>query len=167
MWKAYQVNGMQITYEQKDSEGNIIEQPGVIPYEVLERLEPNIKVDITPKSPYDRYAQEQSLENLFMSDKITFEEYVEALPEGSVMPKNVLEKIIERRKENQAKLTQMQIEADKMNSAMNQVMAMQEQNGNAVDNIAMQGEDINTNAMNMMGGNQNEMSEMQTSGNVS
>ena len=102
-----------------------------------------------------------------MSDKITFEEYVEALPEGSVMPKNVLEKIIERRKENQAKLTQMQIEADKMNSAMNQVMAMQEQNGNAVDNIAMQGEDINTNAMNMMGGNQNEMSEMQTSGNVS
>lgn len=167
MWKAYQVNGMQITYEQKDSEGNIIEQPGVIPYEVLERLEPNIKVDITPKSPYDRYAQEQSLENLFMSDKITFEEYVEALPEGSVMPKNVLEKIIERRKENQAKLTQMQIEADKMNSAMNQVMAMQEQNGNAVDNIAMQGENINTNAMNMMGGNQNEMSEMQTSGNVS
>ena len=102
-----------------------------------------------------------------MSDKITFEEYVEALPEGSVMPKNILEKIIERRKENQAKLTQMQIEADKMNSAMNQVMAEQEQNGNAVDNIAVQGENINTNAINMMGGNQNEVPEMQTSGNAS
>lgn len=160
MWKAYQVNGMQITYEQKDSEGNIIEQPGIIPYEVLERLEPNIKVDITPKSPYDRYAQEQSLENLFMADKITFEEYVDALPQGSVMPKNILEKIIERRKENQAKLTQMQMEADKINSAMKQVMTMQEQNGNAVENIAMQGENINANAMNTMGGNQNEMSSM-------
>ena len=167
MWKAYEVNGMKITYEQKDSEGNIIEQPGIIPYEVLERLEPNIKVDITPKSPYDRYAQEQSLENLFMSDKITFEEYVEALPQGSVMPKNVLEKIIARRKENQAKLTQMQLEADKINSAMNQVMAMQEQNGNAVENIAMQGENINANAINTMGGNQSEMSSMQTGGNAS
>ena len=167
MWKAYEVNGMQITYEQKDSEGNIIEQPGIIPYELLERLEPNIKVDITPKSPYDRYAQEQSLENLFMSDKITFEEYVEALPQGSVMPKNVLEKIIAKRKENQAKLTQMQLEADKINSAMNQVMAMQEQNSNAVENIAMQGEKINTNAINTIGGNQNEMSSMQTSGNAS
>lgn len=167
MWKAYEVNGMKITYEQKDSEGNIIEQPGIIPYEVLERLEPNIKVDITPKSPYDRYAQEQSLENLFMSDKITFEEYVEALPQGSVMPKNVLEKIIARRKEKQAKLTQMQLEADKINSAMNQVMAMQEQNGNAVENIAMQGENINANAINTMGGNQSEMSSMQTGGNAS
>ena len=167
MWKAYEVHGMKITYEQKDSEGNIIEQPGIIPYEVLERLEPNIKVNITPNSPYDRYAQKQSLENLFMSDKITFEEYVEALPQGSVMPKNVLEKIIARRKENQAKLTQMQLEADKINSAMNQVMAMQEQNGNAVENIAMQGENINANAINTMGGNQSEMSSMQTSGNAS
>ena len=102
-----------------------------------------------------------------MSDKITFEEYVEALPQGSVMPKNVLEKIIARRKENQAKLTQMQLEADKINSAMNQVMAMQEQNGNAVENIAMQGENINANAINTMGGNQSEMSSMQTSGNAS
>ena len=160
MWKAYEVNGMKITYEQKDSEGNIMELPGVIPYEVLERLEPNIKVDITPKSPYDRYAQEQSLENLYMNDKITFEEYVEALPEGSVMPKNILEKIIAKRKENQAKLTEMQMEADKINSAMKQVMTMQEQQGNEVENIAMQGENINTNAMNKMGGNQSEMSSV-------
>ena len=160
MWKAYEVNGMNIMFEQKDSEGNIIEQPGIITHEQLESLEPNIKVDITPRSPYDVYAQEQSLENLFMADKITFEEYVEALPEGSAMPKTVLEKIITRRKENQAKLTQMQMEADRLNSAMNQAMAIQEQNGNAVEDIAMQGESINANAINAMGGNQNEMSSM-------
>lgn len=160
MWKAYEINGMNVMFEQKDSEGNIVEQPGIIPYEQLEQLEPNIKVDITPKTPYDIYAQEQSLENLFLSDKITFEEYVEALPEGSAMPKTVLEKIIKRRKENQAKLTEMQMQANELSSAMNQVMSEQEQNGNSVDNIAMQGEDINANAMNMMGGNQNEMSNM-------
>ena len=72
-------------------------------YEMLNNLEANIRVDIPPKSPYDRYAEEQSLENLFMSDKITFEEYVEALPEGSAMPKDVLQKIVEKRKENQEK----------------------------------------------------------------
>lgn len=160
MWKAYEVNGMPVLYEKKDSEGNLIEQPGIIEYEVLNKLELKIKVDITPKSPYDRYAQEQSLENLFMNDKITFDEYVEALPEGSVMPKNVLEKIIQTRKENQKKLTQMQIEADRINSAMNQAMTMQQQNSNGVEDIAMQGENINTNAINMIGGNQNEMSQM-------
>lgn len=156
MWKAYQVNGMPVMYEEKDSQGNILEQPGVIPYELLERLEPNIKVDITPKSPYDRYAQEQSLENLFMNDKITFEEYVEALPQGSVMPKNVLEKIIERRKENQARLTQMQMEADRLNSAMNQTMQIQAQDSDNIENIAMQGEQI----ANSTGGVQNGMPTM-------
>lgn len=154
MWKAYEVDGMSITYEAKDSEGNIIEEPGVIPYEVLESLEPNIKVDITPNSSYDRYAQEQSLENLFMNEKITFEEYVDALKQGSVMPKNDLERIIERRKENQAKLTQMQMQADQINSAMNQAMQMQSDNSNQIEEIANQGEIIAN------GGDSNEVSPM-------
>lgn len=151
MWKAYQVKGMPVLFEEKDEQGNIIEVPGRITYDELVKLEPNIKVDITRTSPYDRYAQEQSLENLFMNDKITFDEYVEALPVGSVMPKNVLEKIIQNRKENQARLTQIQMQADKLNSAMNQAMAMQEQNGNVVNDIAMQAENINANAMSKMG----------------
>lgn len=122
IWKAYKVNGMAITYEEHDSEGNIVEVPGVIEYEQIQSLEPNIKVDITPHSPYDRYAQEQSLENLYLADKITFEEYVESLPEGSVMPKNVLEQIIRKRKENEQKITEMQMEANALNSAVNQVI---------------------------------------------
>lgn len=157
MWKAYKVEGMQVLMEQKNEAGEIIEVPYQIPYEVLKRIEPYIKVDITPKSPYDRYAEEQSLENLFMSDKITFEEYVEALPEGSVMPKDVLQKILEKRKENQEKLTQMQIQADQMNSALNQVMQEETNTSNDIETIANQGEMINSN---MMGGGQGEMSAM-------
>ena len=160
MWKAYKVDGMQMMFEDKDENGDTIEIPRTISHNLLNKLEANVKVEITPKSPYDRYAQEQSLENLFMNDKITFEEYVDALPEGSVMPKNVLERIIQTRKENQAKLTQMQIQADKLSSAMSQAMAIQEQKGNMVDDIAMQGENINANAMNTMGGVPNEMSPM-------
>jgi hypothetical protein len=157
MWKAYKVDGMQVLMEQKNEAGEIIEVPYQIPYEVLKRIEPHIKVDITPKSPYDRYAEEQSLENLFMNDKITFEEYVEALPEGSVMPKDVLQKILEKRKENQEKLTQMQMQADQINSALNQVMQEETNTSNDIETIANQGEMINSN---MMGGSQNEMSSM-------
>ena len=157
MWKAYKVDGMQVLMEQKNEAGEIIEVPYQIPYEVLKRIEPYIRVDITPKSPYDRYAEEQSLENLFMSDKITFEEYVEALPEGSVMPKDVLQKILEKRKENQEKLTQMQMQADQINSALNQVMQEETNTSNDIETIANQGEMINSN---MMGGSQNEVSSM-------
>lgn len=160
MWKAYEVHGMPVLYEEKDEQGNIKEIPGEITYEELKRLEPNIKVETTSTTPYDRYAQEQSLENLFMQDKITFEEYAEALPEGSVMSKNILEKIIQTRKENQARLTQMQMQANEINSAMNQVMQMHANNSNEVENIATQGENINANAINSIGGNQNEMSAM-------
>ena len=142
MWKAYEVKGMNIMYEKKDSEGNIVQEPGVISYETLQKLEPHIKVDITPRGSYDRYAQELSLENLFMNDKITFEEYVDSLPADAVMPKATLEKIVTRRKENQARLTQMQMEANQLSSAMNQVMQLQ-------------------------GGGENEMSSMPTGGDVS
>lgn len=142
MWKAYEVQGMSVMYEQKDSEGNVVQEPGVITYEELQSLEPQIKVDITPRGSYDRYAQEMSLENLFMNDKITFDEYVESLPADAVMPKATLEKIVDRRKENAQRLTEMQMEANQLESAMNQVMELQ-------------------------GGGMNEMSTMQTSGNGS
>lgn len=142
MWKAYEVQGMSVMYEQKDSEGNVVQEPGVITYEELQSLEPQIKVDITPRGSYDRYAQEMSLENLFMNNKITFDEYVESLPADAVMPKATLEKIVNRRKENAQRLTEMQMEANQLESAMNQVMELQ-------------------------GGGMNEMSTMQTSGNGS
>lgn len=143
IWKTYNVNGMNIMYEEKDAEGNIIDVPGQITYEQLQALEPNIKVDITPRSPYDRYAEEQSLENLYMNDKITFDEYVDALPDTSAMPKNKLEIISKRRKEQEKKMVEMQKQANQLSSAMNMVMSEEERNEG------------------------NEMYPMQNSGNVS
>lgn len=141
MWKSYEVNGMNIMYEQKDADGNIVQEPGIISYEMLQQLEPRIKVDITPRSSYDKFAQEQSLENLFMSDKITFEEYVESLPADAVMPKATLEKIVTRRKENQQRLTQMQMEANQLSSAMNQVMQLQGGGENEMSSMPIGGDD--------------------------
>lgn len=141
MWKSYEVNGMNIMYEQKDEDGNIVQEPGIISYEMLQQLEPRIKVDITPRSSYDKFAQEQSLENLFMSDKITFEEYVDSLPADAVMPKATLEKIVTRRKENQQRLTQMQMEANQLSSAMNQVMQLQGGGENEMSSMPIGGND--------------------------
>lgn len=141
MWKSYEVNGMNIMYEQKDEDGNIVQEPGVISYEMLQQLEPRIKVDITPRSSYDKFAQEQSLENLFMNDKITFEEYVDSLPADAVMPKATLEKIVTRRKENQQRLTQMQMEANQLSSAMNQVMQLQGGGENEMSSMPIGGND--------------------------
>lgn len=143
MWKAYKVNGLQLLIEQKDINGKVIEVPTTITYEQLKTLEANIKVDITPRSPYDIYAQEQSLANLLMNGFINFDEYVELLPEGSAMQKDDLQMILDKRKENEAKFAQMQMEANELSSAMNMVMSEEERNGN------------------------DEMSAMQTSGNVS
>ena len=96
MWKAYKIDGMRVMYEQEDESGNSVEVPGIFSYELLNKLDANIKVDITPKSPYDRFAQEQSIESLMSAQIITFEEYVEALPEDSVMPKYVLQSILKK-----------------------------------------------------------------------
>lgn len=138
MWKAYAVEGLKMPFETKDKNGEMVEQIGVFTYEMLKQLEANIKVDITPTSPYDRFAQEQSIEGLMMAGIITFEEYIEALPDYAVMPKYTLENIIKKRQENQAKIDQMQIQAQQMQSALEQQMKQQEDVDMAIADIENQ-----------------------------
>jgi hypothetical protein len=153
MWKAYSVNGLQVMQEQEGEDGQTIEVPTTIPYELLQRLKANIKIDITPSSPYDIYAEEQTLGNLLAGGFITFEEYVELLPEGSATRKDKLQEILEMRKEKETELMQMQMEANQLDSAMNQVMQIHADNSNRIENIAREGEEI--------GGQLNGMSQMQ------
>lgn len=161
MIQTYSINGINATKEEKDEQtGDTVEVPYNISYDELQNMKFNIKIEITPKSAYDKYAQEQSLENLLIKQFITFEEYVKALDIDSDMPKTKLEKILKDRQEANQKLLNMQMQANQINSAMNQVMQMQTNNSNKVEDVATQGENINTNAMNMMGGNQSEMSTM-------
>lgn len=81
---------------------------------VMSKLETFVKVDITPRGAYDRYAQELSLENLMQGGFIQFEEYVDSLDSDSVMPKTKLEKIINDRKEKQAQINAIDMEAEQM-----------------------------------------------------
>lgn len=143
MLQTYSKNGITVTQEETNPEtGEIIETPYVISKEELNSAKLNVKIDISPNSSYDKFAREQSIENLFLSGNITLEEYAKALPIDAVMDKTTLDNIIKDRQERNKKLTEIQMQANQLESAMNQVMELQ-------------------------GGGMNEMSTMQTSGNGS
>ena len=106
-------------------------------------MEAFVKVDITPRGAYDRYAQELSLENLMQAGFITFEEYVAALDADSVMPKTKLEDIIRKRKETEAKINEMDIEAQQLMNAQAQDMV----NANNVAQIQDEGSSLMAQAL--------------------
>lgn len=126
MWKAYKVDGLKVLIESRDEQGKEQMVPYMISQEVLKSLKINIKIDITPRSSYDRYAQEQSLENLMEAEKITFEEYVEALEEDSVMPKAKLEKILKKREEKMQQIQSMEMQANEEQARLEQQMILEQ-----------------------------------------
>lgn len=158
IWKAYKVNGLEVLVTQTDENGQDVKVPFVVSQDMLQELKANIKVDITPRSAYDKYAQEQSLENLMVNQKITFEEYVEALEEDSVMPKHKLEKILKAREEKNAQMLAMQMQAEQMQAEIEQQIARDEQVANefnGMDTRANQEYDSLVNTVS--GGQDNEM----------
>ena len=91
-----------------------------VPQTVLRQLQAAVKIDITPKGVYDRFAMEQTMENFLMNGFFNpqrvaeFEAYVKALPDDSVAPKQDLLEGIENIKEQQAKIAQINAQAQLM-----------------------------------------------------
>lgn len=83
----------------------------------LQELQASVKVDITPKGAFDKYAQEQSMENLLTSGMFSTERmpelklYVKTLDDDSVMPKQKLETLIEDWDKEQQRIAQIQAQA--------------------------------------------------------
>lgn len=127
MLKAYSTEGIKLTKEQKDYESDTTyDTQYILSYEELTKLELDIKIDITPKSPFDKYAMEISLENLLGSKQINFEEYVSSLPEDSTMPKSKLKEILKAREEKNKIITEIEKQGNAINGAMQQIMTQQE-----------------------------------------
>ena len=149
--KVYYLKGLNLhrTVDTYNELGNVesYEEPFRISKRELEKADVNLKIDITPTSPYDRYAQELSLENLLLKGLINLEEYTDALPEGSAMPKPTLESIIQKRKEARAKIAELQERMNAMQGAMQQV--------------------VMENEGQMVGGYGNEMQDVSEGGNES
>ncbi|MBQ9701356.1 MAG: hypothetical protein IJV71_12140 [Lachnospiraceae bacterium] len=106
--------------EIKDATGEDTVQLIKVPRVVLEKLQAAVKVDITPKGAFDKYAQEQSLENLltggwFSAQKIPeLENYISVLEDDANMPKQKVEEMIEKFKADQLKIAQMNAKAQMM-----------------------------------------------------
>lgn len=113
-----------------------------IPKSVLEALQISIKIDVTPKSAYDKYAQEVSLENLAKSELFLpqnqqlLEDYVSLLDEFSTMPKAKLLDLLKRRKKRTQAIEQMSSQAEQMmlQAQQNQANAMDIENISQVGN---------------------------------
>ena len=97
-----------------------------IPQASLEQVKATVKIDITPKSVYDRFAQEQTLENLLMNGLLNiqrlpeFEVYVNSLPDDSTAPKQRMLEMIEDMKATQKKIAMMDAEAQLMRQRASQ-----------------------------------------------
>lgn len=124
MWRVYAKDGLLIEDEQTDDiTGQKTTNQVLVPQYVLEALRTSVKVDITPKGAFDKYAQELSLENMFTTGKITFEEYVEALDTDSVMPKQKLEIILKKRKEKEKQINEYELQATQLKNQAQKEMS--------------------------------------------
>lgn len=127
MWRVNNSDGLQMENLQTNpmtGEDEVVVEN--IPSSVLEELKTTVKIDITPKGSYDKYAQEVSLENLAKTEQFMntawLEDYVSLLDNDAVMPKIKLEDLIKRRKAAQERIRQIQQQGSIMQQQVAQMM---------------------------------------------
>lgn len=94
----------------------------------LKALQASVKVDITPKGSYDKYAQEQSIENLLVKGFFNIQRipelklYLNCLDDDANMPKQRILEEIDKIEKEQEKIAQMKIEAQMMQQKAEQFL---------------------------------------------
>ena len=94
----------------------------------LRALQPVVKVDITPRGAFDKYAQEQSMENLLSSGLLSAQRmpelklYVKSLDDDSVMPKQKLLDIIDEWEKDQQRIAQISQQGELMKQRVQQFL---------------------------------------------
>ena len=108
---AYNPNGIPIKREMTPEEekeatdgGRIMLEPDerLVPDKItpdeLEQLRPEVKVDVSTNTQWSKNDEQTADDNLLANGHITFEEYVELIPDDGILQKNQLQEIIRRRK---------------------------------------------------------------------
>lgn len=126
---AHAVDGVKLEEEAIDPEtGEEYVQLVNVPQSLLQQLQATVKIDVTPKSPYDRFAREQSIENLMMNGMFSAQRlnelkiYHKILPDDSVAPKVEIGEAIEYMEEQQRRIAQIQAEAQLMQQRAQQFL---------------------------------------------
>ena len=126
---VYSVDGIKLEEEVNDPyTGEETIEVVNVPQSVLQELQATVKIDVTPKGVYDKFAQEQTMENLLMqgffnAERVTeLECYAEVLDDDSVAPKQKILEIVENIKEQQRQIAMIEAEAQAMQQRANQFL---------------------------------------------
>lgn len=107
-----------------------------VPQVTLQKLKAVVKIDITPKSDFDKFAQEQTIENLLTQGFFTAQRvselatYAEVLDDDSVAPKQKILEAIDHIKEEQRRIAMIQAQAQLMQQRAQQFL-MEDPDGQA------------------------------------
>ncbi len=114
---VHSVDGIDLEEELTDEAGNEYVQMVKVPQSVLLELQATVKIDITPKSVYDKFAQEQTMENLLVQGLLNVQRlselkaYAKMLDDDSVAPKQKILEVIQYMEEEQQKIAMIQAQA--------------------------------------------------------
>lgn len=121
MFAVYSQEGMKLEEEVVDpTTGETTIQLVDVPQSALQELQATVKVDITPKGAFDKYAQEKSIENLLSNGLFSVQRlpelkmYLECLDDDANMPKQRVLEVVEKAEEEQQRIAQMKAEAELM-----------------------------------------------------
>jgi hypothetical protein len=113
--------------------------PRLIPPGQLKSLKLGVRVDVSPTSPYSKFAQEQSLENALAQGHISIEEYVEAREDDAVAPKARLQDILRHRATEAVPAPDAASGIPQMPFSIGQTAGLSAQTGGEVFAMPMQG----------------------------
>ena len=127
MWTVYTPEGMTLEDEiTEPTTGETIINLVNIPVSVLENLQGTVKVDITPKGAFDKYARELTLENLLKNGFLSpqrigeLKAYAKALPDDATAPKQDILDICEEIEQEQRRIAEINAQAQMLQQRYNQ-----------------------------------------------
>ena len=122
-------NGINIEEKVQDpNTGKETYQVVNIPQVSLENLQATVKIDVTPKGVYDKFAREQTIENLliqgyFNAQRVSeLEVYASVLDDDSVAPKVQITEAIDHIKEERKRIAMIQARAQGVQQRFNQFL---------------------------------------------
>ena len=129
MMITYSEEGLTLEQTETDMNGEEYTTLVTIPQDTLKELQATVKIDITPKGAFDKYAQELSLENMFKAGMFNIQKlpelkvYVKLLDDDATMPKAKIEEAIQLMEAEQQKIAEINAQAQLMQQRANQFLS--------------------------------------------
>ena len=124
---VYSEDGVNMEETSTDPQtGEDVVQIVKVPQASLKQLQAAVRIDITPKGVYDKFAQEQTIENLLLQGFFTAQRvgelatYAEVLDDDAVAPKMKIQEAIEHIREEQQRIAMIEAQAQMMQQRASQ-----------------------------------------------